>query len=115
AELEVVGDRACARWATCASGGEPLLAANCTSYTLMTATANADNWTPVGAATSGLSNGGIATAAMLALTSTRGHLLSPDGALYSGPIDRPRQKAVHGPGQPGPVPDDGGPLPAHPL
>src|SRR5580693_9364041 len=68
-------------------------AADCTSYTLMTTTASSDNWTPVGSATTGLSHGGAATSAVLALTSATGYLLGPDGTLYSGPLDGGWQKA----------------------
>ena len=52
----------------------------------MTATAGSGDWTPVGPATSGLTNGGAATSAVLALTGSNGYLLAPDGALYSGSI-----------------------------
>ena len=52
----------------------------------MTATAGSNDWTPVGEATSGLTNGGAPTSAVLALTGTNGYLLAPDGTLYSGPI-----------------------------
>jgi hypothetical protein len=110
--LETAGDRAFALWATC-SGSSTTFAANCTSYTLMTTTASGDNWTPVGAATSELSNGGSATSAMLALTSTTGYLLAPGGALYSGPIDGTWQKVGQARCQPGPVQANG--LPANAL
>ena len=52
----------------------------------MTATAGSGDWTPVGQATSGLTDGGAATSAVLALTGSNGYLLAPDGALYSGSI-----------------------------
>ena len=52
----------------------------------MTATAGSGDWTPVGQATSGLTNGGAPTSAVLALTGSNGYLLAPDGALYSGSI-----------------------------
>jgi hypothetical protein len=115
-DLEAAGNRAFALWATCSGGGANLFAANCTSYTLMTASANGGDWTPVGAATTGLSNGGTATSGMLALTSTTGYLLAPDGALYSGPIGGASwQKVGTAPCQPGPVQNNGQPLPANAL
>jgi hypothetical protein len=92
-DLETAGDRAFALWATCPGGATTGFAANCTSYTLMTTTASSDNWTPAGSATTGLTDGGAATSAVLALTSKAGYLLGPDGTLYSGPLDGGWQKA----------------------
>lgn len=89
-DLEASDGRAYALWATCSdpSGGPAAdFAADCTSYTLMTATAGSNDWTPVpGGATSGLANGGGSAAAVLGLTRSNGYLLAPDGTLYSGPI-----------------------------
>src|SRR5260370_29483315 len=53
--------------------------------TLFRSPASADNWTPVGPATSGLSGG----AASMVLTQTRRYLLAPDRLLFSGPGNRP--------------------------
>ena len=80
-DLETVGDRAFALFASCTGTG-PAFAADCVSYTLYSSPAAADNWTPVGAATSGLAGG----AAAMVLTGTRGYLLAPDRMLYSGPV-----------------------------
>jgi hypothetical protein len=91
-DLETAGDRAFALWATCSGTGSTSFAANCTSYTLMTTTAGGDTWAPVGSATTGLTAGGAATSAVLALTSATGYLLGPDGTLYSGPLDGGWQK-----------------------
>ena len=89
-DLETSDGRAYALWATgcpTTTGGSPSdFAAGCTSYTLMTTTAGSGDWTQVGAATSGLTDGGAATSAVLALTGSNGYLLAPDGALYSGSI-----------------------------
>src|SRR5579862_4016621 len=71
-DLETAGNRAFALWATCSGGASTGFAAGCTSYTLMTTTASSDNWTPVGSATTGLSSGGAATSAVLALTFATG-------------------------------------------
>jgi hypothetical protein len=114
-DLEAAGDRAYALWATCSGGGATLFAADCTSYTLMTATANGDDWTPVGPVTNGLSNGLTATSAMLALTSTTGYLLGPDGSLFSGPIGGTWREVGPRQCQPGPVQNNGLPLPANAL
>src|ERR1700734_171992 len=60
-DLETSGGRAYALWANgCPApggGSSSAFAAGCTSYTLMTATAGSGDWTPVGPATSGLTNG----------------------------------------------------------
>jgi photosystem II stability/assembly factor-like uncharacterized protein len=80
--LETVGARAFALFASCTGTG-PAFAAQCTSYTLYSSSASADDWTPVGPATSGLAGG----AASLVLTGTRGYLLAPDRMLYSGPVN----------------------------
>jgi len=81
-DLETVGDRAFALFASCTGTGAAF-ATGCTSYTLYSSPASVDNWTPVGAATSGLSGG----AASMVLTGTRGYLLAPDGMIFSGPVD----------------------------
>jgi photosystem II stability/assembly factor-like uncharacterized protein len=82
ADLETVGDRAFALFASCTGTGAAF-AGQCTRYTLYSSPASADDWTPVGPATSGLAGG----AASLVLTETRGYLLSPGRMLYSGPVD----------------------------
>jgi photosystem II stability/assembly factor-like uncharacterized protein len=80
-DLETVGDRAFALFASCAGTGAAF-AAQCTGYTLYSSPAAGDDWTPVGPATSGLAGG----TASLVLTGTRGYLLAPDRVLYSGPV-----------------------------
>ena len=81
-DLETVGDRAFALFASCTGTGAAF-GAQCTSYTLYSSSASADDWTPVGPATSQLAGG----AASLILTGTRGYLLAPDGMLYAGPVN----------------------------
>ncbi len=81
-DLETVGSRAFALFASCTGTG-PAFAADCTSYTLYSSPASAGNWTPVGPATSGLTG----AAASLVLTGTSGYLLAPSGMLYSGPVN----------------------------
>ncbi len=83
--LETVGDRAFAVFATCTGGGAAF-AGGCTNFTLYSSPASADSWAPVGAATSGLTDGGLDGAASLALTERVGYLLAPDGRLFAGPV-----------------------------
>jgi photosystem II stability/assembly factor-like uncharacterized protein len=83
-DLETVDGRAFALFASCTGSG-PAFAAQCTSYSLYSSPASADDWTPVGPATSGLGGG----ASSMVLTQTRGYLLAPDGLLYSGPVNGP--------------------------
>jgi hypothetical protein len=106
-DLETAGDRAFALWATCSGPASVAFAADCTSYTLMTTTSGSDTWTPVGGATSGLTLGGAATSAVLALTGTTGYLLGPDGTLYSGPLHGAWQRAGTAQCQPGPAAPSG--------
>jgi len=83
--LETVGDRAFAIFAAC-SGTGPDFAAQCTSFSLYTTSADRDNWAPVSPAVTGIGNGGGAASAALVLTASQGYLLAPDGTLYSGPV-----------------------------
>jgi hypothetical protein len=85
-DLETVGNRAFAVFASCTGSGADF-AADCTSFTLYSAAAAGGAWTPVGAATSGLTDGAASEAASLTLTGSRGFLLAPDGKLYAGPVD----------------------------
>jgi photosystem II stability/assembly factor-like uncharacterized protein len=111
-DLETAGDRAYALFATCgtSTSGSARFAYPCTSYTLKTTTAGSDQWTTVGAATSGLIAGGSNTSAMIAIYGTTGYLVAPDGTLYSGPLGGSWQKAGTVPCQPGVPATDG--LPA---
>jgi hypothetical protein len=81
-DLETVGDRAFALFASCAGTG-PAFAAQCTSFTLYSSPARTDDWAPVGPSTSALAGG----AASLVLTGTAGYLLAPDGMVYAGPVN----------------------------
>ena len=92
-DLETVGSRAFALFASCTGTGRAF-AAGCTSFTLYSSPAaptGGQEWTPVGAATTGLTDspadGAASQAASLVLTGTRGYLLAPDGTLYAGPVD----------------------------
>jgi len=112
-DLETAGDSAYALFALCSGTSAADFAAGCTSYTLMTASAGSDDWTPVGGATNGLTAGGGPTSAVIVLTSTDGYLLAPDGTLYSGPLGSPWQRAGTAPCQPGEAQADG--QPSHAL
>jgi hypothetical protein len=85
-DLETVGNRVFALWASCTGTGAAY-AGHCTAFTLYSASAAGGRWTPVGAATTGLTGGSADAAASLALTGSRGYLLAPDGTLYAGPVD----------------------------
>jgi hypothetical protein len=85
-DLETVGNRVFALWASCTGNG-PAYAVNCTAFTLYSAPAAGGSWAPVGAATTGLTDGRASEAAELVLTGSRGYLLAPGGALYAGPVD----------------------------
>ena len=99
-QLETINGRAYALFADCRNiDGNPDAA--CTSYTLKTATAGSDDWTPVGGVPGSLTGGsadftqaaGQQDAAILELagaTGTQpatGYLVAPDGTLYAGPLD----------------------------
>jgi hypothetical protein len=113
-DLETSDGRAYALWATCSGSSSAGFAADCTSYTLMTATAGSGDWKAVGGPTNGLTDGGGATSAVLALTGSDGYLLAPDGTLYSGPIGGTWTRAGTAPCQPGEPPQANG-LPAGAL
>jgi hypothetical protein len=89
-DLETVGSRAFALFASCTGSGQAF-AAGCTSFTLESSPAAGQDWTPVGAATTGLTDstasGAASEAASLVLTGSRGYLLAPDGTLYAGPVN----------------------------
>ena len=110
-DLETSGGRAYALWAngcsTPSGDSSAAFAAGCTSYTLMTAIAGSADWAPVGQATSGLTNGGAPTSAVLALTGSNGYLLAPDGALYSGSIGGTWSQVGISACEPGPAQADG--------
>jgi hypothetical protein len=101
-DLETAGGWAFALFATCKqTPGIPQFNWYCTRYTLKTTPAGTDNWKPVGGATSGLTAGGNPTSAVIALTSTTGYLLAPDGTLYFGAIGSPWARVGTAPCQPG--------------
>ncbi len=108
-DLETVNGRAYALFATCSGPGTAGFAADCASFTLMTAVAGSDTWAPAGGSTSGLTDGGRAASAVLALSGSAGYLLAPDGAIYSGPIGGIWQPVGTAPCRPGTAQADGAP------
>ena len=89
-DLETVNGRAFAVWARCTGSG-PDFATGCTSFSLYSTQAGADQWSPVPGVTNLTSNGIVggtqtASSAQLVLTGTRGYLLAPSGAVYYGPV-----------------------------
>jgi hypothetical protein len=103
-DLETVNGRAYALFGTCSNLNTADPGADwayCTSYTLMTTTADSDEWTPVSGATNGLTDGGAPTSGYIALYGATGFLVAPDGTLYSGPIGGAWTKAGTMPCQPG--------------
>jgi len=121
-QLETVDGRAYALFADCRSvDGNPDAA--CTSYTLKTATAGSDNWTPVNGVPGDLTGGtadftkaaGQQDAALIEFAGATGkqpatgYLVAPDGTLYAGPLDATAwHKVVDLPCPPGPGSGGGG-------
>ncbi len=108
-DLETVSGRAYALFASCSGAAGSDFAADCTSYTLKTTDAAADDWVPAGGLPDHLTAAGDMTSAMIALTGATGYLLAPDGTLYSGPIGGAWQRAGAAPCPPGPALADGQP------
>ena len=107
-DLETINGRAYALFADCnssagttgstgttgAGGSTGDAIANCSGYTLKTATAGSDSWTAVGGVPANLGPASRSPAsAVIELaggTSTQpatGYLVAPDGTLYAGPLD----------------------------
>ena len=96
-DLETVNGRAYALFGQCSTvSGNKI--AECSSYTLKTATAGSDTWTPVAGVPAGLSAAstpGVAAtgSAVIELAGAAGpvpatgYLAAPDGTLYAGPLD----------------------------
>jgi BNR/Asp-box repeat len=91
-DLETVGDRAFALFASCTGSGAAY-AADCTKFSLYTSRAGSGRWQPVPGVVSDLvpsQAGAQGASASLVLTggptSGRGYLLAPSGELFSGPL-----------------------------
>lgn len=96
-DLETVNGRAYALFGHCGTAGGNKIA-NCSSYTLETATAGSDTWTPVAGVPAGLTAGSTAgvtatASAVIELAGAAGsvpatgYLAAPDSTLYAGPLD----------------------------
>jgi hypothetical protein len=84
-DVETVGERAFALEADCTGTGQAY-AAQCTSFSLYSTPATANDWKPVGASTTNLNKQGAFGSAALVLTGSVGYLLAPDGTLYAGSV-----------------------------
>jgi hypothetical protein len=88
-DLETVGDRAFAIFASCSGSGQDY-AANCTSFSLYTSVAGSTTWTPVsvpaGFATMTTSAPSSATLVISGGKTGSGYLLTPSGAVLTGPV-----------------------------
>src|SRR6266567_4466276 len=73
-QLETVGNRVFAVFASCSGTGAAYVT-RCTSFSLYSSPASAEDWAPVGTATTGLTDGAASEAASLVLTGGRGYLL----------------------------------------
>jgi hypothetical protein len=113
-DLETVGNRAFALFATCTGSGASYGAA-CTSFSLYSSVATSDQWLPVpgSAAHLALPQTAATQAASASLvltggpTTGRGYLLAPSGELLSGPLTGAAwtiadAQAPCAPGAPGP-------------
>ncbi len=88
--LEARGKRVFAVWALCTGTG-PDFAAHCTSFRVYSSPGYSDRWAPVtgpvsGSGVAGTGVAGTAGAASLVMTSVTEYLLTPGGAVFSGPV-----------------------------
>jgi hypothetical protein len=95
-DLETAGGRAYALFGACTppAGTTGDTIANCTHFTLKTATAGSDAWTAVGGVPVNLNLGPrersgavIELAGATGKEPAAGYLVAPDGTLYAGPLD----------------------------
>jgi hypothetical protein len=95
-DLETANGRGYALFGDCADpiGDTGPVTVHCSSYTLMTATAGSDAWTPVSGVPAGLATGTSSAGSALIMldgpagtTQATGYLAAPDGTLYAGPLD----------------------------
>jgi hypothetical protein len=95
------GGPALGLFATCVGTG-PVYAADCTSFSLNTSTAGSSTWTPVTVPAGTMSTPGIAASADLVVTGTTGYVLTPTGAVVTGPVSGGTWRlAGHAPCAPG--------------
>jgi hypothetical protein len=95
------GGPALGLFATCVGTG-PAYAADCASFSLNTSVAGTRTWTPVTVPAGTMSTPGIASSADLVVTGGTGYLLTPTGALLTGPVSGGTWRlAGHAPCTPG--------------
>jgi hypothetical protein len=114
-DVEAAGARAFAVFGTCTGTGADYTA-DCTSFALYTSIAGSMTWTPVAVPAPFRHMNSASSAAPLLVLSggTTGYLLTPSGALLSGPVTGGRwHKAAQAPCAPGPA-DDSQDSPQHP-
>ncbi|HEY2551071.1 MAG TPA: hypothetical protein VGI64_10890 [Streptosporangiaceae bacterium] len=114
-DVEAADGHAFAVFGTCTGTGADY-AADCTSFALYTSVAGSTTWTPVAvpAAFGHMSSGISATPLLVIAGGTTGFLLTPSGALLSGPVTGgPWNLVTQAPCAPGPA-DASQDSPAHP-
>ncbi len=113
-DLEAVGNRAFAVAARCTGTGRDF-ASDCTSFSLYTLVAGSRSWTPVAVPASFLHmTASQASSATLVISAgTTGYLLTPTGAVLSGPVSGGAWRlAGQAPCEPGPAQANGQPADA---
>lgn len=91
-DLEAAGNRAFALFAHCIGSG-PTSISSCTTYSLYSAAAGSTTWQPVkleipaGFRPIAMGTAGHLSAASIVLAGGSGYLLTPSGAILSGPLD----------------------------
>jgi hypothetical protein len=99
-DLETAGERAFAIFASCTGAGASY-AADCSSFSLYSSPAEADQWQPVPVQASPggpmLPAAGPAGSAGLVLSGGTGYLLAPSGELLSGPLTGAAWRLASGP------------------
>jgi hypothetical protein len=105
------GGPALGLFATCTGTG-PAYGANCTSFSLNTSVAGSRTWTPVTVPAGTLSTGHAASAELV-VTGVTGYLLTPTGAVVTGPVSGGTWRlAGQAPCVPGPAQPSGWPTQA---
>ena len=86
-DVEAAGPSALAIFATCAGRGHDY-ASNCTSFALYDSSAGSQSWSPVAVppAYQHMTSGQASSAALVISGGTTGYLLTPTGAVLTGPV-----------------------------
>ena len=113
-DIEATGQSALAIFASCGGTG-PDYASHCTSFSLYRTTAGSTTWTQLAAplAFLRLPTGQASSASLVISGGTKGYLLTPSGAVLSGPVSgRSWSKVGQAPCQPGGAQASGAPADA---